>query len=142
MITKKTKYAFKALIHLVEKFGDGPILIQEISEAQQIPKKFLEAILLELKQNQIIKSKKGRNGGCSLARKPSEISLAQVYRLVEGPIAPVSCVSLNFYAKCEDCIDEGSCKLRLLMINLRDAHLQILEKTSLEDLGSGKYSIH
>ena len=133
MLSKKSQYAFKALSHLVEKRNDGPVLISEIAQTKKIPLKFLENILLEMKKSDILESKKGKGGGYFLNQKPEDISLAKVIRLVNGPIAMIPCVSLNFYQKCENC-NEDHCGLHDVLIEVRDATLSILEKKTLLDL--------
>ena len=133
MIAKKTKYALKALGYLAELYGTGPVLIAEISQKKNIPIKFLETILLQLKQKNILESKKGKGGGYFLAAAPKKISLAAVYRIIEGPIAMLPCVSLNFYEKCKDC-NEKCCGLNKIMLLARDANLKVLEKKTVFDL--------
>ncbi len=133
MLSKKTKYALKALGYLAGKYGQGPVLISEISKNKKIPIKFLETILLELKQANILDSKKGKGGGYFLIQPPKKITLARAIRVVGGPIALLPCVSLNFYEKCEDC-DEATCGLNKAMKQTRDATLKILEKRTLEEL--------
>lgn len=133
MLSKKTQYALKALGYLAARYGEGPILISEISEVKKIPIKFLEAILLELKQNNILDSKKGKGGGYFLIEHPRKTSLAKAIRVVGGPIAMIPCVSLNFYEKCADC-DEATCGLNKAMLATRDATLKILEKKTLVEL--------
>ena len=136
MLSKKTQYALKALGYLAGKYGEGPVLISEISAVKKIPIKFLETILLELKQNNILESKKGKGGGYYLIEHPKKTTLAQAIRLVGGPIALLPCVSINFYEKCEDC-DEVSCGLNKAMKITRDATLKILEKKTLAELIDG-----
>jgi Rrf2 family protein len=133
MLSKKTQYALKALGYLAGKYGEGPVLISEISKKKKIPIKFLETILLELKQNGILDSKKGKGGGYYLIESPKKTSLAQAIRLVGGPIALLPCVSINFYEKCKDC-DETVCGLNKAMRITRDATLKILEKKTLAEL--------
>lgn len=133
MLSKKSQYAFKALSYLVEKQSIGPILISEISEHKKIPLKFLENILLELKKGNILESKKGKGGGYFLKEKPENITLAKVIRLVNGPIAMLPCVSLNFYQKCDNC-NEDHCGLHDVMVEVRDSTLNILENKTLIDL--------
>lgn len=133
MLSKKTQYALKALGYLTEKFGEGPVLISEIAEKKNIPFKFLECIQLELRNDGILESKKGKGGGYLLAQKPTSVNLARIIRLIGGPIALVPCVSLNFYEKCEDC-DEATCGVNRVMAQTRDATLKILEKKTLRDL--------
>lgn len=133
MISKKTQYGLKALGYLAGLYGKGPILISEIADQKKIPVKFLENILLQLKQNGILESKKGKGGGYMLVSNPKKITLASVYRIIEGPIAMLPCVSLNFYQKCKDC-NEKHCGLNRVMIMTRDATLKILEKRTVYDL--------
>jgi Rrf2 family protein len=136
MLSKKTQYGLKALGYLVAKYGQGPILISDIAEAKKIPIKFLESILLLLKQNNILESKKGKGGGYYLSVSPKKISIANAIRIIDGPIALLPCVSLNFYEKCADC-DEKNCGLRRTMVVVRDATLKVLEKKNLTDLVDG-----
>ena len=133
MLSKKTQYALKALGYLAARYGQGPVLISEISINKKIPIKFLETILLELKQKNILDSKKGKGGGYYLLQSPKKTTLAQAIRLVGGPIALLPCVSLNFYEKCKDC-DEATCGLNKAMLQTRDATLKILEKKTLMEL--------
>ena len=133
MLSKKTQYAFRALTHLAENYGKGPILISEISYQKDIPLKFLENILNELKKANFLESKKGKGGGYCLKVSPKKIDLASVIRITNGPIALLPCVSLNFYQRCEDC-DEENCGLRRVMTITRDATLKILEKKTLADI--------
>ena len=137
MLSKKTQYAFKALIYLADYTGDCPILISEISEKKRIPLKFLENILLELRKAGILESKKGKGGGYYFAVDPRNVSLAKVMRLIDGPIALLPCVSLNFYKKCDDC-DEKVCGLNKMMAQVRDATLKLLESRTLYDLKTTK----
>jgi Rrf2 family protein len=134
MISKKAKYALKALKVLADAYEKGPLLISAISEKENIPKKFLEAILLELRNHGILQSQKGRGGGYSLRLTPENISFARIIRLIDGPIAPTLCVSLHFYGKCNDCPTESECSLRKVMEKWRDANLHVLENTTLKDL--------
>ncbi len=124
----------KALLHLAKNYGGGPILIARLSETEKIPKKFLEAILLDLKKQGILGSKIGVGGGYYLIKKPDEVVLSQVLRSIDGPIALLPCVSLNFYERCEDCPDEIICGIRNVMTDVRDATLKILSATTLEDV--------
>ncbi len=133
MLSKKTQYGLKALGYLAEKYGSGPVLIADIAEQKCIPIKFLESILLQLKQHDILESKKGKGGGYYLMQPPKKTSIAQVIRIIGGPIALLPCVSLNFYEKCGDC-NEENCGLRKTMAVVRDATLKVLEKKTLCDL--------
>jgi len=133
MLSKKSQYAFKALTYLAEKFNEGPVLISEISKKKKIPLKFLENILLELKKANILDSKKGKGGGYFLIKAPSKVRVADVVRLINGPIAMLPCVSLYFYERCSNC-NEKHCGLHDMMIEVRDASLNILENRTLKDL--------
>ena len=133
MLSKKTQYAFRALSYLAENYGKGPVLISNISVQKNIPLKFLENILNELKKANLLESKKGKGGGYSLKVSPAKINLATVIRVINGPIALLPCVSLNFYEKCADC-NEEHCGLRKIMTITRDATLKILEKKTLSDI--------
>ena len=131
MISKKAKYALKALKILTEEYGKGPVLIAHIAEQEAIPKKFLEAILLELRNHGILSSIKGKGGGYMLRVEPSRVNFAQIIRVIDGPIAPTPCVSLNFYVKCDDCQDEETCPLKPIMEQVRDANLAVYENVTL-----------
>ena len=133
MLNKKTQYAFKALEYLAEHRDQGPILISEIAQEKHIPLKFLENILLELKKDGVLDSKKGKGGGYFLKLPPSKIPLARIIRKIDGPIAMLPCVSLYFYERCKDC-DEKNCGLHDVMILVRDSNLKILEKKTVADL--------
>lgn len=134
MLTKKTKYAVKALMALGRNKENKPMLISEIAQKEQLPKKFLEAILLELKRGGFLGSKKGAGGGYYLMKRAEEIRLAAIIRVIDGPIALLPCVSLNFYEKCEECTSELYCGIRDVMKDVRDATLQILTETSVADM--------
>ena len=136
MLSKKTQYAFRALVHLAQHHGKEPVRISEIARDQQIPLKFLENILNELKKADILESKKGKGGGYSLKMPPQKLNLATVIRIINGPIALLPCVSLNFYERCLDC-DETTCGIRKMMIVARDATLKVLEKKTLLDVING-----
>ncbi|MDE1192128.1 MAG: Rrf2 family transcriptional regulator [Arachidicoccus sp.] len=133
MLSKKTQYAFQALMYLAKQKDNSPILIAEISRKKKIPLKFLENILLEMKKDGILDSKKGKGGGYFLARDADKIILADVMRLIEGPISLLPCVSLHFYRKCDNC-NEKDCGLRDVLIKVRDANLAILEHQTVADL--------
>lgn len=134
MLSKKCKYAIHALVYLAERHGQGPVQIGEIADRQKIPKKFLEAILLELRNGRILNSKKGKGGGYYLQRSPEEINLTEVIRLTNGPIALLPCVSLNFYESCEECVNEKNCTIRTTFLTIRDETLKILSQNSLATL--------
>jgi Rrf2 family protein len=134
MLSHKTKYALKALFVMSEEYGRGPLLISEIAERGNIPKRFLELILLELKNYGILRSKKGKGGGYILSKPPDEVSVGHVIRMLEGPLAPLPCASRTAYEKCEDCPDEKTCGVRLLMKQVRDQTAAIFDSTSVADM--------
>jgi Rrf2 family protein len=134
MITMKAKYAIKALARLALAPTGEPVLIADIAEAEAIPKKFLEAILAELKQHGIVHSRKGRGGGYLLSKKPETISLAAILRVLDGPIAPVPCLSRTAYRRCDGCSDEATCSVRLVLREAYAASVEVLERTTLADV--------
>lgn len=134
MLSRKTKYGLKALLQLAEASGDGPVLVSELAERDEIPKKFLEAILLDLKRHGLVQSRKGKGGGYFLKRSPAEISFGDAVRALEGPLALVPCVSKTAYERCSDCVDEDLCGVRLAMRGVRDATAAILDHTTLADV--------
>ncbi|MCG2460566.1 Rrf2 family transcriptional regulator [Flavobacteriaceae bacterium F89] len=134
MLSKKTKYGLKALAYLASQENKQPRQISEIAEHENISQKFLESILLTLRKTGFLGSKKGKGGGYYLIKEPSEISMATVMRVLEGPIAMIACVSLNFYEKCDDCPDEKACSVNRLMLKVRDSNLDIYRNNTLADL--------
>ncbi|MDC1464274.1 Rrf2 family transcriptional regulator [Polaribacter sp.] len=134
MLSKKTKYGIKALTFLGRQVDNTPVAIATISKSENISLKFLESILLTLRKNGILGSKKGKGGGYYLLKSPSEIPMTAIMRILEGPISMVPCVSLNFYKKCADCPDESACAVHNLMMQVRDNTLDIFRNTSLADL--------
>jgi len=134
MLSKKTRYAIRALVIMGKNFGQEPMQISRIASEGTIPKKFLEQILLDLRNAGLLYSKKGAGGGYKLIKDPKDIFLVQVLRITGGPIALLPCVSLNFYQRCEECIDEGTCGIRDVFADVRDASLKILAETSIADV--------
>ncbi|HLS30195.1 MAG TPA: Rrf2 family transcriptional regulator [Flavobacteriaceae bacterium] len=134
MLSNKTKYGIKALIYLYENREETPIPISKIAEEENIPRKFLEAILLTLRKGQVLGARKGKNGGYYLLKDAEDIYMTEVLRLLGGPIAMIPCVSLNFYESCEDCPDEEACGVHRLMLEVRDSALEILARKSLAQL--------
>src|SRR3982750_555680 len=132
-LSVRGEYALRALLVLGLNYDQPVVRIQTISEQQNIPKRFLEQILNDLKSAGVVQSKRGVAGGYRLARRPEEISLAVVVRHIEGALAPVSCVSERFYEKCS-CPDESRCAIRSVMMEVRDSIVKILEHTSVADL--------
>jgi Rrf2 family protein len=134
MLSQKSKYALKALLVLGQEYGKGPVLISDVAARERVPHRFLELILLELKNHGILSSRKGKGGGYFLSKPPTQISVGQVLRMIEGPLAPLPCASKTAYQKCEECIDERTCAIRILMKQVRDATAAILDSTTLEDM--------
>lgn len=134
MLSKKTKYGLKALIYIARQDGSAPVLISDISEKENIPRKFLEAILLDLKKFGVLGSKKGKGGGYYLLKEPQTVTVATLMRILDGPIAMLPCVSLNYYEPCDDCPDEKVCALNHFMADVRDNTLSLLQQKTLLDL--------
>lgn len=133
MISKKCKYAIHALVHMA-KDPTRKFLIKEISQECQIPKKFLEAILLDLKRAGILGSKQGKGGGYTLRRLPADVNLAEVVRLFDGAIAAVPCATFKFYEPCDECEDEETCTVRHAFLAIRNATVELLKGDTLEIL--------
>ncbi len=141
MLSMKAKYALKALIIMADyghQKGGGAqqamLASGRIAELGNIPQKFLDNILQELRQHGIVDSKRGIFGGYFLAKTPADIGLGDIIRIIDGPLAPIRCASLTAYQKCDDCIDEARCRLRDLMFDVRNAMSAILDTRSLSDL--------
>jgi Rrf2 family protein len=133
-LSRKARYALRALYALADDQARGPVLIAELAEREHIPHKFLELILLELRNAGILRSKKGKGGGYALARSPRDVTLGEVIRVVDGPLAPIPCVSERAYVRCEECVSEESCGTRMVMKEVRDAIAKILDGTTLADV--------
>ena len=133
MISQKAKYAFKALIHLARQPKGATVQIDGIAREAGVPRKFLEHILLELKHSGLIASRRGRAGGYVLIKQPGEITLGQVLRAIDGPIAPLSCISRTAYQPCADCPDEESCGVRRMFAAPYAAQLLLFDATTLAD---------
>jgi Rrf2 family protein len=134
MLSKKTKYGIKALSFLARQESQIPIPIADIAKSENISIKFLESILLLLRYSGFLGAKKGKGGGYYLIKEPRDINMAHVYRILEGPIALLPCVSHNFYEKCDDCMDEANCSVHKLMTEVRDNTLSVLENNTLADI--------
>jgi Rrf2 family protein len=134
MLSRKTKYGLKALTFIARYEGGTPVQISVIAESENISHKYLESILLSLKKMGFVGSKKGKGGGYYMMKSPEEIQMTDVIRKLEGPIAMLPCVSLNYYEKCDDCPDENACSVHLLMIQVRDSTLKVLGNNTLADL--------
>lgn len=138
MISKKMKYALKALIEIVNN-KEEHISASHIAEKANVPLKFLEQIMTELRKGRIVSSKKGSFGGYYFLKSPASITVADIYRLIDGPIAWVSCASLNFYERCADCPNEDLCEVHHALVHIRSETLKVLEDMTIEDLATGKY---
>ena len=134
MLSQKAKYGIRALLFLARQDQGTPVLIRDIAEKERLPKKFLEAILLELKSAGILHSRPGKGGGYTLNRPPKTITLGRVIRLIDGPLAPIPCVSQTAYAPCKECLDEKTCTIRAVMRQVRDATAKILDEATFADL--------
>jgi Rrf2 family protein len=130
-LSKRTQYGLRALYALARNYGRGPVLISQLSEEEAIPRKFLEQILLGLKASGLVESKKGKGGGYALVRPPEQITVAQVIRVMEGPLAPLPCASETRFRKCDECVDIETCGTRIVMRQVRDAMAEILDATTL-----------
>ncbi|PWC44953.1 Rrf2 family transcriptional regulator [Azospirillum sp. TSO22-1] len=133
MLSQKAKYAMRALIMLAERSDDDLVLIGDIAERENIPRKFLEAILVELRNHGLLFAKRGKGGGYRLARPASQISFGEVIRIIDGHLAPIPCASKNAFKPCADCEDPATCSTRWLMIQVRDATADVLDNRSLAD---------
>jgi Rrf2 family protein len=145
MLTKKAKYGLKAMVHLAGVRPGETALVADIAASNQIPKKFLDAILGELRNAGFVHSKKGKGGGYMLARPPEAIGVGNIVRALDGPLAPIQCASKTVYRRCDDCVDETRCAVRLVMLRAREAIAEVLDKTSLEQmrqLGAGGEGVH
>ncbi len=140
MLKNKTRYALKVLQALTRKKSDSPVLIADLAAEENISHKFLEQILFELKSATLLKSRKGRGGGYMLARSAAKITVGEVIRLVEGPIALVPCVSMKLNEPCEECKDPNICGLKVVMKKVRDTTAEILDSTSIQDLVDMEYN--
>jgi Rrf2 family protein len=134
MLSKKAKYGLKALLYLADQPDERTVLIADIAASERIPKKFLDMILLEMRNAGMLFSRKGKGGGYALALPPERISIGAVVRLLDGPLAPVACVSKTAYRPCDDCNSEQACRIRRLMGQVRDAMAEVLDGATLADL--------
>jgi Rrf2 family protein len=133
MISQKAKYALRALVALCKAPPESSLMISEISQAQAIPKKFLEQILLELKRAGLVTSRRGRLGGYVLLKPADRITFGEVLRLIDGPIAPLPCLSKIAYRRCADCKDEASCEIRHVFSHVVKAERDVLDRITFAD---------
>jgi len=134
MLSKKAQYSILALIRLAREYEKGPVLINNIAESEHIPRKFLEAILFDLKNLGVLGSKKGKGGGYFLIKRPDEINLADIIRHIDGAIALIPCATFKYYQPCQHCKDEETCGLRSVVKDIRDETVLLLKKIKLSDI--------
>ena len=134
MLTNKGKYGLKAMVHLAGLQPGELAQVQDMANTNSIPKKFLDQILSELRNSGLDFSKKSKGGGYALARLPTEISVGQIVRVLDGPLAPIQCASVTAYRPCDDCSDERICTVRLMMVKARNAIAAVLDSHTLADM--------
>ena len=134
MISQRARYAFKAIVALARAKPGVGLQIRQLSEQEKLPRKFLEQILLLLKAAGYISSRRGRDGGYELLKPADLIQIGPMLRAVDGPIAPLSCLSRTAYRRCADCKDEAHCELRIAFANAYSAYMQVLETTTLAQI--------
>lgn len=134
-LSRRSEYGLRALVDLVRHEGSGPVALAALAQRNQLPSKFLEQIMATLKHGGIVRTTLGAHGGYAMAADPTTVSIGRVIRLLDGALAPLPCVSLRYYGRCS-CPDESSCPLRDVMIDVRDAMLEILDRESLAELSA------
>ncbi len=134
MLTKKGKYGLKAMVHLAGRPPGEATLVSDIAVSNEIPKKFLDTILGELRNAGFVNSKKGKGGGYTLARPAHEIRVGHIVRVLDGPLAPIQCASKTSYRRCDDCTDEKRCSVRLVMLEARNAIATVLDNRTLSEM--------
>ena len=133
MLSQRTRYALRALQHLADRYGKGPVQLPEIAETQNIPAKFLTVILSEMKRAGLVETLRGKEGGYWLSRPPSEITYGDIVRATRGSLALVPCAARLAYTPCDHCVDEAECRLRAVMLSVRDETANILDGLSLAE---------
>ncbi len=133
MLSQRTRYTIRALLHLADHYGEGPVQLSEIAEAQNIPPKFLTVMLSQMIREGLVASRRGRDGGYWLAKQPSEISYGSIVRLTRGSLGLLPCASRYAYESCKNCITEDKCRLHRVMLMVRDETARILDGLSLAD---------
>ena len=133
MLSQRTRYAIRALLHLADRHGDGPVQLGEIAEAQNIPAKFLTVILSEMKRAGLVETMRGKVGGYWLARPPAEVTYGQIVRLTRGSLALLPCAARLAYTPCENCITESQCRLHAVMLKVRDETARLLDTITLAE---------
>jgi Rrf2 family protein len=133
MLSQRTRYTIRALLHLADRFGEGPVQLPEIAEAQNIPPKFLTVMLSQMRREGLVESLRGREGGYWLAKPPQDISYGEIVRRTRGSLGLLPCASRNAYESCQHCISEDKCRLHRVMLMVRDETARILDNISLAD---------
>lgn len=133
-LSRRCKYGLRALYRLAHDYSLGPIPLGTIARRERIPRKFLELILVQLRDRGLVESWKGKKGGYRLSRSPSTITLGEIIRAVDGPLAPSSCASETAYAPCPECVNPQNCETRLVLRKVRDAMAAVLDHTTLSDV--------
>jgi Rrf2 family protein len=133
MLSQRTRYTIRALLHLADRFGEGPVQLSEIAQAQNIPPKFLTVMLSQMIREGLVASRRGREGGYWLAKEPAEISYGELVRLTRGSLGLLPCASRFAYQSCRNCITEEKCRLHRVMLMVRDETARILDGLSLAD---------
>jgi Rrf2 family protein len=136
MLSQKARYALRAMVSLCHSDGSVPLMTGALAEHANVPKKFLEQILLQLKAADLVESVRGRAGGYRLSRAPSQIDFASIVRAIDGPLALAPCASRTAYRRCDDCIDVETCPIRVALLDVRDATALILEGRTLADVAA------
>jgi len=134
MLSHKAKYGLKAVLSLAGDPQSQPAIVAELAKREAIPRKFLEQILLELKHRGVLQSRRGKGGGYQLTRPPDRLSVGEIIRALDGPIAPTPCVSQTAYVKCDECADEETCGVRMVMKEVHAATARILDTTTVADV--------
>ncbi len=133
MLSQRTRYTIRALLHLADRYGEGPVQLNEIAEAQNIPAKFLTVMLSHMRRKGLVETMRGREGGYWLARPPAQISYGEIVRLTRGSLGLVPCASRLAYEPCRNCVTEEKCRLHRVMLMVRDETARILDGLSLAD---------
>ena len=133
MLSQRTRYTIRALLHLADRYGEGPVQLAEIAEAQNIPAKFLTVMLSHMRRSGLVETMRGREGGYWLARPPEQISYGEIVRLTRGSLGLLPCASRLAYEPCKNCVSEEKCRLHRVMLMVRDKTARILDGLSLAD---------
>jgi Rrf2 family protein len=136
VLTKKAKYGLKAMAHLARQTPGSFAFVADIAQKNGVPKKFLDAILCDLRNAGMLWSKKGKTGGYMLAKRADEITVGSILRVLDGPLAPIACASRSAYSPCQDCEDVEACSVRLIMLDVREAIADVLDRTTLAEMSA------